>query len=195
MQHLPECQLILNKLKIDLPANLFYHSIHHTLDVYHSAESIAKEEGISSSDLKLLLVAAIYHDAGYLKQNKDHEELSCAIAREHLPLYKYTKKEIDVICGLIMATKIPQRPKNHLEEIICDADLNYLGRNDFFSIGEYLYNEMLAFNYISNREQWNKIQLKFMQQHHYFTATAIKQNQSRKNKNLKEVQSLIKQCQ
>ena len=195
MKHLPECQLILNKLKIDLPANLFYHTIHHTLDVYRCAESIAKEEGISSSDLKLLLVAVIYHDAGYLKQNKDHEELSCAMAREHLSLYKYTKKEIDVICGIIMATKIPQRPNTHLEEIICDADLNYLGRDDFFRIGEYLYNEMLAFGYINNREQWNKVQLDYMQQHNYFTATAIKHNQSRKNKNLKELQSLIKKYQ
>jgi uncharacterized protein len=195
MQHLPECQLILNKLKIDLPANLFYHSIHHTLDVYQCAERIAKEEGISFTDLKLLLVASIYHDAGYLKQNIDHEELSCAIAREYLPLYKYTKKEIDIICGIIMATKIPQRPKNHLEEIICDADSNYLGRDDFFSVGEYLFNEMLALGYINNREQWNKIQLDFMQQHNYFTTTAIKYNQSRKNENLQEVQSLIKQCQ
>ncbi len=192
MQHRPECQLILNKLKSELPANLFYHSIYHTLDVYHCTESIAKEEGISTSDLKLLLVAAIYHDSGYLTQNKNHEELSCNMAREYLPLYKYSKNDIDIICNIIMATKIPQTPKNHLEEIICDADLNYLGRTDFFSIGEYLYNEMLAFGYIKNWDEWNKIQLDFMQQHHYFTATAIKHNQSQKDLNLKEVQSKIK---
>ena len=91
-----------------------------------------------------------------------------------------------------MATKIPQTPKTHLEEIICDADLNYLGRTDFFSIGEYLYNEMLAFGYIKNWDEWNKIQLDFMQKHHYFTATAIRHNQSQKDRNLKEVQSQIK---
>jgi len=192
MLHLPECQLILNKLKNELSSNLFYHSIYHTLDVYNCAESIAKEEGVNDSDLKLLLVAAIFHDAGYLKQNKDHEELSCGIAREYLPLYQYSKKDIDIICGIIMATKIPQQPKTHLEEIICDADLNYLGRNDFFSIGEYLYNEMIAFGYIKNKDEWNKIQLEFMQQHHFFTATAIKHNQSLKDKNLKEVQLQIK---
>ena len=192
MLNLPECQLILNKLKNELSANLFYHSIYHTIDVYHCSESIAKEEGVNESDLKLLLVATIYHDAGYLKQNKDHEELSCEIAREYLPEFKYTKKEIDSICGIIRATKIPQTPKNHLEKIICDADLNYLGRTDFFNIGEYLYKEMLAFGSINNRDEWNKIQLNFMQQHHYFTATAIKHNQSQKIKNLREVQSKIK---
>jgi uncharacterized protein len=192
MQHLPECQLILNKLKNELPANLHYHSIDHTLDVYNCAKSIAKEEGISDSDLKLLLVGAIYHDAGYLIQNEDHEEHSCAIAREYLPQFKYTKEEIDLICGIIMATKIPHSPKSHLEEIICDADLNYLGRTDFFSIGENLYKEMLAFGYIKNREEWNKIQVAFLQKHHYFTPTAIRHNYLQKEKNLAIVHSKIK---
>lgn len=192
MLDLPECQFILNKLKNDLSENLFYHSIYHTLDVYHCSESIAKEEGINDSDLKLLLVAAIYHDAGYLKQNENHEELSCDIAREYLPLYQYSKEDIAIICGIIMATKIPQNPKTHLEEIICDADLNYLGRNDFIKVGEYLYNEMIAFGYVKNKEEWNKIQLDFMQQHHFFTTTAIRNNQSLKEQNFKKVQLQIK---
>jgi putative nucleotidyltransferase with HDIG domain len=192
MQHLPECQLILNKLKNELSKNLFYHSIHHTLDVYYCAESIAKEEGVTGSDLKLLLVAAIYHDAGYLIQNKGHEELSCKIARQYLLQFHYTKQDIDLICEIIMATKIPQNPKSHLEEIICDADLNYLGRTDFFSIEEKLYEEMFAFGYIKNREEWNKVQVDFMQKHHYFTSTAIKHNYIQKEKNLAIVQSKIK---
>jgi uncharacterized protein len=192
MQYLPECQLILNKLKNELSTNLYYHSINHTLDVYNCAASIAKEEGVSDLDLKLLLVGAVYHDAGYLIQNKDHEEHSCAIAREYLPQFNYTKKDIDLICGIIMATKIPQQPKTHLEEIICDADLNYLGRNDFFSIGENLYKEMVAIGYIKNKNEWNRIQVDFLQKHHYFTATVIKLNQSQKEKNLAIVQSKIK---
>jgi predicted metal-dependent HD superfamily phosphohydrolase len=160
--------------------------------VYHCAESIAKEEGVTDSDLKLLLVAAIYHDAGYLIQNKDHEQLSCEIAKQYLPQFQYTEEDINTICGIIMATKIPQCPKSHLDEIICDADLNYLGRTDFFSIQEKLYKEMLAFGYIKNMEEWNKIQVDFMQKHHYFTQTAIKHNYHQKEKNLAIVQSKIK---
>ncbi len=72
---------------------------------------IAKEEGISDSDLKLLLVAAIYHDAGYLEQNNNHEQHSCEIARKYLPQFHYTKEDIDTICSIIMATKIPQKPE------------------------------------------------------------------------------------
>jgi predicted metal-dependent HD superfamily phosphohydrolase len=192
MLNLPECQLILNKLKAELSENLFYHAVEHTLDVYNCAESIAKEEGVTDSDLKLLLVAAIYHDAGYLIQNKNHEEHSCAIAREYLPQFQYAKEDLDLICRIIMSTKIPQHPKTHLEEIICDADLNYLGRTDFISIQEKLYEEMFAFGYITNKKEWNKVQVNFMQNHHYFTPTAIKHNYLQKEKNIAIVQSKIK---
>jgi len=66
MQQLPDCQLVLNKLKKELPVNRYYHFIDHTLDVYHSTESIVKEEGVVDSDIKQLFVAAIYHDARYI---------------------------------------------------------------------------------------------------------------------------------
>tara|TARA_R110000868_G_scaffold138960_1_gene353534 strand:+ start:18522 stop:19097 length:576 start_codon:yes stop_codon:yes gene_type:complete len=183
MQHLPECQLILEKLKKDLPPNLHYHTIDHTLDVYDRAKHVAKEEGISDSDLKLLLIAAIYHDAGYLKQNQDHERISCQMVREYLPQFNYDIDDIEIICNIIMATKIPQKPKSHLEEIICDADMDYLGRDDFFKIGEKLYLEFLASGNILTREEWNSIQVNFLQQHHFFTATAIKLRQTTKEKN------------
>lgn len=192
MQHLPECQLILNKLKNELPVNLYYYSIDHTLDVYHCAESIGAEEGVGDADMKLLLVAAIYHDAGYLEQYHDHEQISCDIARKYLPQFSYNQKDINIICGIMTTTKVTQRPKTNLEEVICDADLNYLGRTDFFSIGDSLYREMLAIGYIKNKAEWNRVQLYFMQQPHYFTPTGIKHNNSQKVKNIILVQSKIK---
>jgi uncharacterized protein len=90
-----------------------------------------------------------------------------------------------------MATKIPQNPQSLLEKIICDADLSYLGRDDFFSISEKLYTEMISIGAISNREDWDRIQEEFLQQHHYFTATAIKLRKSQKEQNLEIVQSKI----
>jgi len=191
MKQLPECKLILNKLINELPEHLLYHTIHHTLDVYQSALEIAKQEGICSSDLKLLLIAAIYHDAGYLEHNYNHEHHSCEMARKYLPQFHYTKEDIDTICSIIMATKMPQKPQSHLEKIICDADLSYLGRDDFFSISEKLYAEMISIGSISNREEWERMQEKFLQEHHYFTATAIKLRNLKKEQNLEIVQSKI----
>lgn len=188
----PECKLILDKLKNELPAKMYYHTIDHTLDVYTSGETIAKKEGINDSDLKLLLVAAIYHDAGYLVQNKNHEKYSCDIARHYLPQFNYPTEDINRICDIIMATKIPQNPKSLLEKIICDADLDYLGRTDFFTIGDKLYRELLAFGKLKNEEEWNTIQLKFLKRHHYFTSTSIQLRQLQKEKNIKIIQSIIK---
>ena len=185
MLHLPECQYILQKLKKDLPLHIHYHTIDHTLDVYDRANYIASREGIVGLDLKLLLIAALYHDAGYLKQSEDHEQISCQMVRTDLPLFNYSIDEIEKICTLIMATKIPQNPKSHLEEIMADADLDYLGREDFFTIGDKLYLEFLELGKITTREEWNIMQINFLQQHHFFTTTAIKLRQTTKEKNLK----------
>lgn len=189
MKELPECKLIIDKLINELPGHLRYHTIEHTLDVYDSATFIAKKEGIGPDDLKILQVAAIYHDAGYLIQNHNHEQRSCDIARKYLPQYNYPAAVIEQICDMIMATKIPQNPQTHLEEILCDADLDYLGRNDFFTIGEKLYEEMVNNAMINKPEEWNAIQEKFLQQHHYFTKTAIELRTAEKEKNLKKIQS------
>ena len=132
MKQLPECQLILDKLLNELPKHLHYHTIDHTLDVYESVTTIAKLEGVNSSDFRLLQIAAIYHDVGYLIEKQNHEEHSCDMARKYLTQYNYSFEDINAICLIIMATKMPQNPKTHLEEIICDADLDYLGRSDFF---------------------------------------------------------------
>ncbi len=179
---------ILEKLKADLPDYLHYHSITHIKDVKIQAIRIAKSEGIhEKEDLDLLETAAIYHDCGFLSTYTNHEEKGCEIAREVLPDYDYNEKQISIIEGLIMATKVPQKPKTKLEEIICDADLDYLGRDDFFTIGEYLYEELLHLGVVTDELSWNKLQAKFLTAHHYFTQTNIKDRQPLKIENLKKV--------
>src|SRR5271166_1081253 len=121
-------KFILKKLLKELPDNLTYHSTEHIKDVYSSAKKLARLEKIEGEDLTLLLTAVLFHDSGFMQQQKEHERISCEIAMEYLPRYDYTPEQIARICGMIMATKIPQTPNNKLEEIICDSDLDYLGR-------------------------------------------------------------------
>ncbi len=179
---------ILEKLKVDLPEYLLYHSVSHMRDVKVQAMRIATSEGITNQeDLDLLETAAIYHDCGFLSTYTNHEEKGCEIAREVLPDFDYTPAQIKVIEGLIMATKVPQNPKSKLEEIICDADLDYLGRDDFFTIGDYLYEELLHIGVIKDEMSWNLLQIKFLTAHHYFTQTNIKDREPLKSENLKKV--------
>src|SRR5688572_26750494 len=124
-------QPILSRLENELDPRLGYHNITHTLDVLEQAEILAKQEKVTDKhDLLLLKTAAIFHDSGFLSVYKNHEEKSCEIACEALRNI-FNEEDIKKVCGMIMATNIPQSPKTLLEQIICDADLDYLVRNDF----------------------------------------------------------------
>ena len=131
---------ILLKLRNGLSKDLTYHTVQHTLDILKQAERIARKENLNNEeDLFLLKVACLYHDSGFLVSYKGHEEESCNLAKKELPAFDLNKKQVEMICRLIMATKIPQNPGNKMEEIICDADLDYLGTADFFRISNSLF--------------------------------------------------------
>jgi hypothetical protein len=92
---------------------------------------------------------------------------------------------------MIRATKVPQNPQTLLEEIICDSDLDYLGRDDFFSIGEGLYKEFRIQKIVSNEEEWNQLQVSFLESHHYFTKTSNERRKKGKQLNLEKIKEKI----
>ena len=191
MQFKRACKFILNKLQHELPEHLLYHGINHTIDVYRAAERIAKGEGISDYEQKLLLTAAAFHDSGFIKAREGHEAESCKLARRYLPGYNYNEGEIELICGMIMATRIPQSPNTHLEKILCDADLDYLGRDDFFLLSDILFSELHTECLIKDQTAWNMEQAEFMGKHHYFTPTSVKLREAKKEQYIKLVKSKI----
>lgn len=177
-------QPILLRLERELDPRLGYHNLLHTLDVMKQTEIIAKQEGINDKhDLLLLKTAAAYHDTGFLLVYKGHEEKSCEIATEDLKNV-FGESDIKKICGMIRATKIPQSPNTLFEQIICDADLDYLGRNDFEPISRNLYDEFISFKIIPEDVIWDHIQIRFFESHQYFTKTAIEKRNKIKMKHL-----------
>lgn len=186
-------RMMLQKLKEELPSYLTYHNLSHVLDVLNAVEFIGKSEGIKGENMILLKTSAIFHDSGFIVGPLNHEQVSCGIAQDILPKYDYTQRQIDIIKGIIMATKIPQSPNNHLEQIIGDADLDYLGRDDFFIIGDGLFEELKHFDLLKTEQEWNKLQLNFLEAHSYHTRTAIANRDSKKQKNLKTVKTKLLQ--
>ncbi len=184
-------EFIMDKLTRELPKHLTYHSINHINDVYTSAQRLALLEGVTGEDLELLLTAVLFHDSGFTLSPKAHEDMGCQIARQYLPGFGYTEGQVLRICGMIMATMIPQAPHNLLEEIICDADLDYLGREDFTEIGNLLFRELAANGIVSNENDWNQLQVNFLTEHHYFTASAIKLRKAQKEEHLNNLKSII----
>ncbi len=166
----------------DFPAYLRYHSLRHVLDVFESVARIADSENVSPEEKKLLQSAALLHDYGFIECREGHEDVSCKYARIYLPLFGYPKSDIDAFCELISATKIGHTPSNILEKIIMDADLEYLGREDYIEISDLLFEELSGLGIISNRVQWAQLQLNFLLKHNFQTRYAQKMGAYNKRK-------------
>ena len=178
---------VLQMLELGLDANLYYHGVHHTKDVVKAVERLALLEGVTDEGLFLLKTAAIFHDAGFLESYQHNEPIGARMAEEILPQYGYTEDHIQTIKELIYVTQIPHKPKNKLQEIMCDADLDYLGREDFDEIADKLKRELMERALISSSKKWDEIQITFLNQHTYFTKTAIQTRQKVKEKNIASV--------
>jgi len=146
---------------------------------------------LSERELVLLKTAVWLHDSGFLRTYNEHEAIGTEIAKELLPKYAYTKEDIKLINGMIMATRIPQSTSNHLEDIIADADLEYLGTDQFDKISEFLFEEFMEYKFINNRDEWNRIQVRFIKAHSYFTVYCKENRESKKQENLSKVMKLI----
>jgi len=178
-------------LESELSDRLLYHDISHTKDVLRVCNQYIRRQGISGYNAKLLRLAALLHDIGFTVAYADHEEKSVEIATQLMRECGFHKADISVVSGLIMATKIPQQPKTKLEKIICDSDLDYLGRKDFYPISRRLYKEFLAFSIVSNEQEWNQVQLKFLETHTYHTSFARENRQPVKEQHLKVIKSMV----
>jgi uncharacterized membrane-anchored protein YitT (DUF2179 family)/HD superfamily phosphodiesterase len=183
MQPVAAQTFIIEKIAAEISSIYTYHNVHHTRAVFHHAALIAEKEGVGKNEMELLLTAAAYHDSGFLEKSIGHEEVSCTYARQYLPKYGFEQHDIDAVCELIMATKIPQTPKSKLGQILCDADLYYLGTDDYGALAEKLYQEYLKENVVEDKMDWQRQQIAFLKQHQYFTKTAKELLGDKRDKN------------
>jgi predicted metal-dependent HD superfamily phosphohydrolase len=161
-----------------------YHNIEHTLEVVDAVEIIGRACKISERQLEILKVAAWFHDTGYYLGCADHEEASAEIAREYL-----TNKHVDLdfiasVESCILSTKLPQKPQNQLEEIICDADLFHLSSENFFEKSELLLQEFSFSNKNMTPELWMTQSKEFIEAHSYHTKFGREQLFPQLKKNL-----------
>jgi len=182
---------ILDKLEKDLPHSLYYHNIKHTVDVVTQVELIGLGEGVTDEEMLMLKTAALFHDAGHTISYDNHEYFGCLVAREMLSEFGYTSSQIDMICDLIMSTKLPPKPANKLERIMCDADLDYLGRSDMIPVSNLLFLELKERLKIRSLKDWNNMQVQFITGHQYFTETARNLREVNKQLQIERIRNLI----
>lgn len=166
---------------------MVYHSIDHTLEILYYTEMLAEAEHVKGKDLTLLKTAALMHDLGYADTHVEHEEVSCSYVQKWLPEFGFNGQDIDKVNAMIMATRIPQSPKNILSEILCDADLYYLGGSDYEEKAALLFAEMKNLKTLENEDQWLQIQIEFLSSHTFFTETGKRTRNQGKQNNLDEL--------
>ena len=186
-------QFIKQLLQTQLSPLLTYHDYDHTFDVVAAAADLARQEGIlDETQLTVLKTAALFHDCGYVYTYEHHEEEGCRIARQVLPGFDYTTDQVETVCSMIMKTKLQVKPETLLEKILCDADLIYLGSDEFESRGTKLFHEWLAYGKLSNEREWNDKQIHFLEHHRYCTHAAREQADAKKAEHLVRLKNMVK---
>ena len=152
-----------------------YHNLSHTIEVVKVSDKIAIDEELSDDDKEILLIAAWFHDTGHFNCCNGHEDKSVEFAKDYLKDESYPQQKIERVVSCIKATKIPQNPKNKLEQIICDADLQHLGMANIEERGFTLRKELeiKGIKKVGDAD-WLKSSLEFLSNHKYFTDYAIK---------------------
>jgi uncharacterized protein len=182
-----------------LPKHLYYHNVEHTFnDVLPAAITLAKNEHIKGHDLFLLKVAVLFHDTGFIQRYPNNEEIGAKIAAETLPDYGFSDKEINRIKNIILATRVSTKNNaflqmagdDLLEKIMCDADVDNLGRDDFFEKSSHLRKEMGYFGRKVEDDEWNDYLAFILRTHHYLTPSAQKLRSDGQQKNLSLIQSV-----
>lgn len=186
---------VCRRLFHELAPTFTYHSLAHTCyDVVPAAEHLAAGNSVTDEDRLLLRTAAWYHDIGFVEQRADHEAVGAQIAATVLPDFGYTAQQVAVIQRMIVATKLPQEPRTVLEQILCDADLDSLGRTDFLATSLALRAELSAADDSIPLAAWFERQLQFVSSHRYFTDAAHNLRDAGKQRNISLLTTLLREA-
>jgi uncharacterized protein len=187
-------QYALQRLETELSPGLFYHDLMHTTnDVVPATEKFAEAEDIKGESLDLLLTAAWFHDLGFIEARDGHEMIAARLASEALPGLGFSNEQIQTVRSIIIATILPQSPQSILDQIMADADLDVLGRDDFMLRNGNLRRELAFFGQEFTDLQWFSDQVRFLENHTYFTASARALRDAGQAKNVVELKKKLEE--
>ncbi len=182
----------LSRLEQELAPELTYHSLWHTAeDVLPATRRLAALSGISADAARLLEVAAAYHDIGFVAGRHEHERAGMEIVAQVLPGFGFTPDQVATVQGMILATRLPQSPRTPLEEILADADLDVLGREDSLARSQALRVEQASCGAPVGEREWYRRQLKFFRKHQYFTTAARRLRAEGERRNIEALEARL----
>lgn len=181
-------------LKEQLPANFVYHNYQHTLGVVQAVKSIVKYQQVPDEDTEKLLIAAWFHDTGYLHGADNHEVASVQILTEFFEKNGYDSTLLSAVSELIMATVLSKKPDNELEQIIRDADYFHFASENYLMLCDFLREEWQnTCSKIVTDLEWAEENLFMLtQRHQYYTPFALMFWQPVKERNINRLEKKIR---
>lgn len=186
-------QYVTHLLVESLPVDMCFHNLHHTINVVKGARKISKGAGLSQKEKEVLLLAAWFHDTGFIEVYQGHEEASTRIAEDYLQRKGYPQKRINLVKQCILATKMPQDPKDLLSRIICDADLYHLALPEYMNLQRLLFEEWKkVLGKKTTYIEWVADNHEFISSHKYWSSYGRKHLEPKKAKNVERSKSIEK---
>ncbi len=155
-----------------LPDTIHFHGQTYARKVYTQSFLLCRSEEIEQEDRLLVRTAALMLYTGLSQEYHNFQNRSSVLCREILPEFKYSEKQIDQICNLIMSTKEPFNPNNQLEKILIDAKMEYIGKPDYTDQIKLLFRELRENGLKINGQQFKKQQLELLFDFKFYTVAA-----------------------
>lgn len=184
-------EYVFNLFKDKLPGDYVYHNYNHTAETVKACKKLSKSYNLTSRDYEVLLLAALFHDTGYITSYENHEEESVKFMKEYLK-GNYADEDIQEIESLIMSTKFRTVPDGSLQEILHDADYFSLGSKNFDHRADLLrieWERILQKTY--TEEEWANTQLQFLLETQFKTEEAVLKYNGQKEENILKQRSKI----
>jgi predicted metal-dependent HD superfamily phosphohydrolase len=167
-----------------LDAVYVYHNLAHTQRIVEVVKQLIENSELTENEAENASIAAWFHDTGFIKGAKNHEEESVKIAAEFLREKKFSEERIQQIQSIILATKMGYQPKNELEKIIMDADCAHLASKNYDDFAMLLRKEWELTGQKLSDLEWLTQNIEFFsEKHQYYTTFALKNWTQSKSKN------------
>jgi predicted metal-dependent HD superfamily phosphohydrolase len=175
-------------------ARLVYHNLDHTQTVVDATMQIANHYQLNDKDFFIVCTGAWFHDTGYFEDTQNHEQKGADIATAFLKEQDVPADVRDSVMQVILATKMPQRPTNLLENILCDGDLFHLGTEDFSAKRKLMHKEVeLLYHIKDNKKEWRLKDIAFLESQQYHTDYCALLLSDQKQRNIDKLKSKVKE--
>jgi predicted metal-dependent HD superfamily phosphohydrolase len=175
-------------------AKLVYHNLEHTKNVVDATMQIANHYQLNDKDFFIVTTGAWFHDTGYFEDAQNHEAKGASLADEFLKEKKVSAEIRDAVIQVILSTKMPQKPTNLMENILCDGDLFHLGTAEFKDKRKLMHKEVeLLYNKDIGKNEWRKKDIEFLTQQQYHTDYCMLLLNEQKEKNIEWLKDRLKE--